>query len=159
MSVEWSKPGYGFVYVDPPDVKSIITNGYLSARKQVEMGKTTLWDLEQKYGSSHLRALNTYHSECPDDILDYLDWRTGDEDDSCGDSNAIYFLFEPLTPLQQMVHPFTYGKSLSSLDIRGMKQHIVNAQGDGGLWFSDIRHAYVLPATGLIPPEKVRIVY
>ena len=103
--------------------------------------------------------MKRYPGECPDDILDYLDWRTGDEDDSCGGSNAIYFLFEPLTPMQQMVHPFTYGKRLLSLDIRGMKQHIVNARGDGNLWFSDIRHAYVLPAAGLIPPEKVRVVY
>ena len=70
----------GYVYVLPGEVESILKQGYLSVREQLNRGLTNENALMVKYGDQFDEAQVQY-DDCPSSIVSYLDWRAGDNND------------------------------------------------------------------------------
>jgi|APGre2960657444_1045066.scaffolds.fasta_scaffold03582_5 cytochrome c1 len=84
----------GYVYVLPGEVESILKQGYLSVREQLNRGLTNENALMVKYGDQFDEAQVQY-DDCPSNIVSYLDWRGALATTTMG-QKAIYYLTSPL---------------------------------------------------------------
>ena len=139
---------HGYAYVNKKNVKSIQKYGYLSVREQLKHGKVTMKQLKEKYGKQFENAKKKYPN-CPKTLIGYLNWRSGTREKG---SKSIYYLFKP------MCVNFTRGKALLQMNIPNkLRVYKVNPPKGGGLWFSGVEHAYIVPKSGRIPPKHIRI--
>ena len=170
-----------YVYVPNRDLDSILKYGLLSNRAQYELfGKFKWRKYQQQYEDACKKYDLNFSGSIEEKIIKYLDWRT----EPLKGSKAIYVLYAPIPDdpeIREYIRKYrgdflknrtlikfkaknlvNIGRAIKKeqIDDPGYWKRLWKRQMDvkDVLWFEGIPHAYFVPSSGYVSPQKLNFI-